>query len=214
MRRLLPRICLVFSLVPAAAEAATFRTDFEGQNRQTIGSFTITDGDLSATFDGGTAFTIGNASLYRSGVVSWMIDPAGPSPRGLSSGEGTVTLSDDARRVAGFVRTENAQAVARMQGIDSAGAVAFETVAGSAGWTAFDHTVVDGAALIRSLRYINDGGGMAALDDFLFETPGAEAPSPGGGSGGGGGAVPWMPTLGMLLLAAARCLVRARRRSE
>ncbi|MFP5305576.1 MAG: hypothetical protein ACLGI7_07095 [Gammaproteobacteria bacterium] len=178
---------------PAALQAASFRTDFEGQDQRTVGTFTISDGGLSATFAGGTAFTIGNAALYRSGDVSWMIDPAGTSERGESSGEGLITLSADASRVAGYVRTENAQAVARLQGIDSGGGVAFETTANSGDWTGFDYSVPVGAAPIVELRYINDGGGMAALDDFAFDTPGTmeeEPPpygSPGGGGGGGGG---------------------------
>ncbi len=183
----------VFLLLPVQAQAANFFTSFENQNQRTAGSFTVSDGGLSATFEGGTAFTIGNTALYRSGDVSWMLDPQGTNTRGTSTGVGDVTLSEPAERVKGYIRTENAVAMARMQVIDASGAVVREVGATNTGWTEVAHQVTAGEARITRLRFLNDGGGMAALDDFEFATDAASAG--GGGGGGSGGLNAWLLAL-------------------
>lgn len=186
MKTPLIRFALLALVMPGSAMAASFFTDFEGQNVRTAQSFTINDGSLSATFDGGTAFTIGDAALYRSGTVSWMLDPAGTNSRGTSTGEGEVTLSEPAISVDGYVRTENASTVARMQVIDATGAVVAEVTANNTGWTRVNHGITGGEAEITRLRFINDGGGMGAFEDFGFTTEDGGGGNTGGGGSGGG----------------------------
>ena len=188
---------LLFFIPLSSPFAATFSHDFESVNINSVSDFRLENNGLSADFGGGTAFTIGNSALYRSGVSSWMIDPAGGSPRGTSSGTGTITLSTPAERITFYIRNASAQTVANATVLDVDGNVVNETSANSTTWTEVDITVIEGEALLDSVVVTNSGStGMIALDDFEFTTPASEetpvedeeeATPTGGFSGGGGG---------------------------
>lgn len=89
-------LLLICSLLSPATYAADFTTNFESTNFNTVQDFTVTNNGLSASFSGGTSFTIGNGALYHSGTKSWMLDPAGTTNRGTSTGVGTITFSSHA----------------------------------------------------------------------------------------------------------------------
>ncbi len=60
-----------------ASQSAEVNTSFEFNN--TSGSFTLTEGNASVTFIGGEARSVGNFSLYHTGLNAWMVAPGTPT---------------------------------------------------------------------------------------------------------------------------------------
>ena len=158
-------------LISLTAEAATFSTDFESQNVSTVQTIMISNNGLSITLTGGTAFRIGNGSLYHSGIKSWMLDPAGSTTRGTSTGTGLISFSENALSVDFYIRTENGSSGAQVVITDSTGAVLLDDSSTSnSAWNRINLAVNEGAALIRRIEVSATGTGMLAIDDFTYNT--------------------------------------------
>ena len=162
-------VCLIF--VCFQAESVTFTTGFESENASTVQTVNITNNGLTLTLTGGTAFRIGNGSLYHSGLKSWMLDPAGTTARGTSSGMGIITFSEDAQSVDFYIRTSNASSTAQVVIADSTGAILDDQSGiGHSSWTHIQHEVVTGAPLISEITVTALGTDMLAIDTFSFST--------------------------------------------
>ncbi|NOZ52116.1 MAG: hypothetical protein GXP08_03070 [Gammaproteobacteria bacterium] len=179
--------CLLLT-VSTITLAETFNHDFEGLEQNRISTFTLTDGNLSAEFVDGTAVAAGVASLYRSGTQSWVVNPMGSSPQGMSAGSGTITFSVFAKRMVLFFRNENATMTSTLRVIDEHDGIIQDFSGTDADWLEVNITRNDGDALIKSIELINDGpAGMAVIDDLMFSTTAAPNNSGSPASGGGGG---------------------------
>lgn len=164
-------IIIIFSLIGTSAHSATFSTGFESENATTLQTVSITNNGLTLTLTGGTAFRIGNGSLYHAGLKSWMLDPAGTTARGTSTGIGTITFSENAMSVDFYIRTSNASSTAQIVIMDSTGAVLVDqSDIGHLSWTRIQHEVVSGAALISEITVAALGTDMLAIDTFSFTT--------------------------------------------
>lgn len=188
---------LIFSF---SIQATEFSDDFETTNVTTVTTFTLSDNGISASFAGGTAFTIGNAALYHSGDVSWMVEPAGTNNRGTHSGSGTITFSVPMSRIAFWVRSEFTGVTATVSLLDVDGNFAENapiTIVSSTAWTQVNFTITNGAPALQSVLFEVSGTGMAAIDDLAgtsLETVGGggttNPPASNSSGGGGGGSVP------------------------
>jgi hypothetical protein len=153
------------------SNATEFTTDFESQNITTAQTITVTNNGLSITLTGGTAFRIGNGSLYHSGIKSWMLDPAGSTTRGTSTGNGLITFSENALSVDFYIRTMNPSSGAQVVISDSIGAVLLDDSAtGSTQWNHISLALDEGDALINQIEISATGTDMLAIDDFSFST--------------------------------------------
>lgn len=170
--KLLPLTAILLS---NQLSAATFSTNFESITQSTVATFSITNNSLEASFSGGTNFTIGNGALYHSGVKSWMIDPAGTSDRGESTGVGEVILSEDAQSLELFFRNESASNTSTLQVLDSTGTLISEHTGTHTDWTKVDIERIEGESLISRISLSNVGTGMVAIDDMTFSTPSTES---------------------------------------
>ena len=189
--------------------ATEFSEDFQTTNVTTVASFNLEDNGITATLEGGTAFTIGNGMLYRSGTKSWMVEPQSTNSRGTHTGSATITFDVPMSRVSFFVRSDTTQVVSTATLIDTDGNIAENspvTNIVSSGWTEVNFSIVTGVTPLQGVQIDVAGpGGMAALDDLggssvddvggggTTTPPPTPAPTP-PSSGGGGGSV------GILLL--------------
>ncbi|MBL4797012.1 MAG: hypothetical protein JKY50_06340 [Oleispira sp.] len=165
-------LTLMLSIFSIYAHSANFCTNFESTNFSTIQTFSITSSALTASFAGGTSFTIGNGALYHSGTKSWMIDPAGTTSRGTSSGVGTITLPTDTRQIDFYIRTSNANSTAQVQIIDTSDAVIEDITSTiiSDSWLHIETQVTEGSPAIHSVLVNAFGSNMLAIDDLSFST--------------------------------------------
>jgi len=162
-------IC-IFSL---NSYSANFTTNFESTNFNTIQTFSINSSGLSASFSGGTSFTIGNGALYHSGTKSWMIDPAGTTSRGTSSGSGTITLPDEVEHIDFYIRTSNSSSTGQVQIIDASDAVIEDITSTivNGSWLHIEKQITTGSPAIKSILVNAFGSNMLAIDDLSFSTP-------------------------------------------
>ncbi len=191
------------------AFATEFSDDFETTNVTTVASFNLENNGITATLEGGTAFTIGNAILYNSGVNSWMVEPQGTNSRGTHTGSATIAFDVPMSRISFFVRSDTTLVVSTATLIDTDGNIAENspvTNIVSTEWTEVNFTITTGAMPLQGLLIeVMGPGGMAALDDLggssvddlgggdTTTPPPTPDPMP-SSSGGGGGSV------GILLL--------------
>ncbi len=215
----LTRLYLILLLFTASGQASAveFSTDFESISVTSVADFSISDSDLSATFSGGTNFTIGNGSLYHSGTKSWMIDPAGDNgSRGTSTGVGTITFSESPTEIEFYIRTQNVPsnpAIASVEIVDSSNGVVHQVNdIGSADWTNIRYEVVDGAAAIRSVEVNVTGGGMVAIDDLDFSAIVTSTTDDGNSTANSGGGTlnGWMLFAWLLITGISTAFKRAR----
>ncbi|MEY8205705.1 MAG: hypothetical protein RPR40_11640 [Bermanella sp.] len=160
------------ALLSNQTHGSDFSTNFESTNTKTIEDFTVTNNGLSVLFSGGTSFTIGNGLLYHSGSKSWMIDPAGSSSRGTSTGTGTLTFSEGAMALDFFIRTSNSGSSGQVQIIDSTGAIIADitTAISNNSWLHVEKTLMEGDALMTAVRVSAFGSDMLAVDDLSFSS--------------------------------------------
>lgn len=154
-------IFLLVFLVPARSTYADeINTSFEFNN--TSGLFTLTGDTATATFSDGEAKSIGNFSLYHTGISAWMVDP------GVT---GTITLNPPAQTFSAFLRTQNGNNASILDVLDSDGAVLMSVPGTSSAWTAVN---ADAAVLgqpIASVALRNQAEqGYAVLDDLSILT--------------------------------------------
>ncbi|PCJ31053.1 MAG: hypothetical protein COA99_17520, partial [Moraxellaceae bacterium] len=184
---LIPHLIVSFLLAPSLAFSATLSDGFENTNVTTVASFDIVEDGITATFTGGTAFTIGDASLYHTGAKSWMIEPAGTNGRGTHPGTGTATFDTDIESISLWVIADSNQitvTVALLDGNDIAveNFTPFTTV--STTWQQVDFTLTTGSPAIRKVTVEVMGTGMLAIDDLIIST--ADSGGDTGGDSGGG----------------------------
>ena len=181
-------LLFIMLLLPSITQAADFTTNFESTNFNSVQDFTVTNNGLSATFSGGTSFTIGNGALYHSGTKSWMLDPAGTTSRGTSTGLGTITFSSEATSLDFFIRTSNSNSTGQLQIVDSTGAIIEDITSAivNGGWLHIEKTLNEGDALMTSVTVRAFGNTMLAIDDLSFSTD-AITSTPANDEGGGGG---------------------------
>ena len=185
-------LLLFLPLLPSITQAADFTTNFESTNFNSVQNFTVTNNGLSATFSGGTSFTIGNGALYHSGTKSWMLDPAGTTSRGTSTGVGTITFSSEATSLDFFIRTSNSNSTGQVQIVDSTGAIIEDITSAivNGGWLHIEKTLNEGDALMTSVTVRAFGNNMLAIDDLSFSTDAiTNTDSNDIGDGGNGGSI-------------------------
>lgn len=194
----------------SASFAADFFTDFDAEpDVNPAGPFTVTDGTLRVTFEGGTVFTANVLSLYRSGSQAWMVDP--DMVRG-SNGTGRATLSEGATSLTLYGRTQSNAVIARVQVLDDGGSVINETNLNESDWTRIDVSRNSGDSLIETVIVENMSNGMTqnlmvAIEDFAYSTDPV-----GLGGGGGGSSGSSAGPLSVLALGLGCMLAAARRR--
>ena len=105
-------------------QAAEINTSFEFNN--TSGFFTLTDDNASASFSGGEAKSVGNFSLYHTGMNAWMIAPGGT---------GNIDFSPPAEELSVFFRTQSGNDVSALDLLDSEGSVLISFPGTSTSWT-------------------------------------------------------------------------------
>ncbi len=179
----------LFVMLPLTTQAADFTTNFESTNFNSVQDFTVTNNGLSATFSGGTSFTIGNGALYHSGTKSWMLDPAGTTSRGTSTGVGTITLSSEATSLDFFIRTSNSNSTGQVQIVDSTGAIIEDITSTivNGSWLHIEKSLNEGDALMVSVTVRAFGNNMLAIDDLSYSTDAIVTDSDDNDAGNGGG---------------------------
>jgi len=173
------RFIILLCILSLKSFSADFTTDFENTNFNTVQTFSIINSGLSASFSGGTSFTIGNGALYHSGTKSWMIDPAGTTSRGTSSGSGTITLPDKVEQIDFYIRTSNSNSTGQVQIIDASDAV-IENITSTivnGSWLHIDKQIATGSPAIKSIVVNAFGSNMLAIDDLSFSTITSNDPS-------------------------------------
>ncbi len=162
----------ILSILSPLTYGADFTTNFESTNFNTVQDFTVANNSLSATFSGGTSFTIGNGALYHSGTKSWMLDPAGTTSRGTSTGVGTITFSNEATSLDFYIRTSNSSSTGQVQIIDSTDAVIEDITSTivNGSWLHIEKTLNAGDPLMTSVTVSAFGNNMLAIDDLSFST--------------------------------------------
>ena len=147
-------------LLAKGAFAATVTTSFEFS---ASGVFTVGTAPFSATFSGGSAQTVGNLSLYHSGLFSWHV-PAG----GLAS----VYFETPASEVDFWYRDAPGASASTINVYDINNAL----IRSFTGSQLFTNIVVSrggGASLIRRIDFVSTGGADSVADTFSFiaDTP-------------------------------------------
>ncbi|SFK83360.1 hypothetical protein SAMN05216302_10174 [Nitrosomonas aestuarii] len=98
--------------IPFLSQAAEINTSFEFNN--TSGSFTLTGESASAVFSGGEAKSVGNFSLYHTGLSAWMVSPGAT---------GNIDFNPPAEQITVFFRTENGNNNSILELLDSDGQI-------------------------------------------------------------------------------------------
>ena len=140
--------------------AATVTTSFEFSAN---GVFTVGTAPISATFSGGSAQTVGNLSLYHSGLFSWHV-PAG----GLAS----VSFETPASEVDFWYRDAPGASASTISVYDIDNAL-IRSFTGSQSFTNIVVNRSGGATLIRRIDFVSAGGADSVADTFSFiaDTP-------------------------------------------
>ena len=101
-----------------------------------------------------------------------MIDPAGSSSRGTSTGTGTLTFSEGAMALDFFIRTSNSGSSGQVQIIDSTGAIIADitTAISNNSWLHVEKTLMEGDALMTAVHVSAFGSDMLAVDDLSFSS--------------------------------------------
>lgn len=191
-RRLIGIIfAIALLLLAQQASAVTYSENFDSLNHSTITTFNTTNNGLSATYEGGTAFTAGVGVLYRSGTKSWMVDVVGI---GGSTGQGTVTFSVGAKSIKLYFRNQSNQTTSTLQVRDEFGAAIQDFTGITTDWREVAVLRNDGDPLIKTIVLNNSGSvGMVAVDDLNYspdqDITGMQTSNSGSGSGGGGGSL-------------------------
>ena len=106
------------------SHAAEINTSFEFNN--TSGSFTLTDESASAVFSGGEAKSVGNFSLYHTGLNAWMVPPGAT---------GNIDFNPPAEQLTVFFRTQNGNNNSILELLDSDGQILISFPGSSSNWT-------------------------------------------------------------------------------
>ncbi|MDR4518686.1 MAG: PQQ-dependent sugar dehydrogenase [Nitrosomonas sp.] len=147
---------LVIFYLSSAPQAAEINTSFEFNN--TSGFFTLTDDNASASFSGGEAKSVGNFSLYHTGMNAWMIAPGGT---------GNIDFSPPAEELRVFFRTQSGNDVSALDLLDSEGSVLISFPGTSASWTEVSVSATTLGKPVAQVILRNDAGpGYAVLDDL------------------------------------------------
>ena len=152
---------LVIFCLSSVLQAAEINTSFEFTN--TSGFFTLTDENASASFSGGEVKTVGNFSLYHTGMNAWMIAPGGM---------GNINFSPPARELRVFFRTQSGNDVSTLDLLDSEGNVLTSIPGTSTNWTEVNVSATTLGKPVAQAILRNDAGpGYAVLDDLsvVFE---------------------------------------------
>ncbi|NRB39013.1 MAG: hypothetical protein HRU20_11195 [Pseudomonadales bacterium] len=163
-------LVLVFLLFSSSGIAATYSDGFENNNVTTVADFTVVDDGISLSFTGGTAFRIGNGSLYHSGLKSWMLEPASSNSRGTHPGMGMVMSDTDIGTVSFWIIADSSQmsAVVSLLDINGNAVENFSPFMGlSTSWQQVSFTITAGSFPIRKVSVAVMGTGMLAVDDII-----------------------------------------------
>lgn len=157
MKHYLTILFMLFLLkIPFMSQAAEIETSFEFNN--TSGSFTLTDDAASATFSGGEAKSVGNFSLYHSGLNAWMI-PSGST--------GNIDFIPPAQELKVFYRTESGNDASVLELLDSDGQVLASFAGTSSNWTEVNVDMTTMSKPVTRVVLRNEmGQGYAVLDDL------------------------------------------------
>ena len=147
-------------LISKAAYSDTVFTSFEFSNS---GTFSIGTSPISATFSGGRAQTVGNLSLYHTGLFSWHI-PAGNT---------AVVTFETPASIVDFWYRDAPGAVPSTVNVYDTHNVLINSFTGSQTFT--NIVISRGAAttLINRIDFISNGGVDSVTDSFSFT---ADAP--------------------------------------
>ncbi len=150
---------LFFFSTSFALCAAEINISFEFNN--TSGFFTLTDSaddNASVSFSGGEAKSVGNFSLYHTGLNAWMIAPGAT---------GNIDFNPPAQELTVFFRTQSGNDASVLELLDSDGGILISFPGSSASWT---EVSVSEAALGKPVAQAvlrNEAGqGYAVLDDL------------------------------------------------
>lgn len=136
--------------------AAELNTSFEFNN--TSGFFSLTDESVSASFSGGEAKSVGNFSLYHTGMNAWMIAPGGT---------GNIDFNPPAQELSVFFRTQSGNDASTLDFLDSESNVLVSFPGSSANWTEVNVSeTVLGKPVARVVLRNETGQGYAVLDDL------------------------------------------------
>lgn len=138
------------------SHAAEINTSFEFNN--TSGSFTLTDESASAVFSGGEAKSVGNFSLYHTGLNAWMVSPGAT---------GNIDFNPPAEQLTVFFRTQNGNNNSILELLDSDGQILISFPGSSSNWTeVIASTASLGKPVARVILRNESGQGYAVLDDL------------------------------------------------
>ena len=143
-----------------ALKAEEINTGFEFSD--TSGFFTLTSGSATASFSGGEAKSIGNFSLYHSGMNAWMINPG-------TTGE--IAINPPAQTISVYFRVQSGNNASVLELLDGDGQILISFPGSSSNWT---EVVADAAFLGKSIAKVvlrnQSAQGYAVLDDLSLLT--------------------------------------------
>jgi len=138
------------------SQSAEINTSFEFSN--TSGSFTLTDETASVTFNGGEAKSVGNLSLYHTGLNAWMVAPGAT---------GTVNFDPPAQELIVFFRTQSGNNASVLDLLDRDGNVLISFPGTPTNWTEVNVSETDlGGSVAQAVLRNENGQGYAVLDDL------------------------------------------------
>lgn len=152
----------VFLVPLQTLQAEAINTGFEFND--TSGFFSLTEGNTTATFSGGEAKSVGNFSLYHSGMNAWMIGPGK---------EGEITINPPAQTFGVYFRTQSGNDASVLEIQDSDGQVLSSFPGTSSGWTeVVADEAITGKPIARIVLRNLSSQGYAVLDDLSILTSG------------------------------------------
>lgn len=157
MKRYFAVLLMLFLLtMPWIAIANEIDTSFEFND--TSGSFTLSNDDASVIFSGGEAKSVGNFSLYHSGMNAWMVSPGST---------GNIDLTPPAQELTVFFRTESGNDASVLELLDSNGEILTSFLGSSSNWTEINvDTAVLGKPVAKVVLRNEATQGYAVLDDL------------------------------------------------
>jgi len=156
-------ILVIFFTNIRSAQAVDVSTSFEGINQSTI---VIGSSPITATFTGGLSQTVGNGTLYHSGLYSWHVN---------ANNTGTVIFESDARAVEFWFRDAPGAASSEVRIFDENNTLLL-TTNGTQVYAMVSLSRNMGESLITRVEVENIGGADTVVDDFSFS---ADAPAMG-----------------------------------
>ena len=141
---------LALFALSAPVSAGELFTSFEFTN---LGSFTLGNPPLSATFSGGEAKSIGVPGLYHSGLFSWMV---------AAGGAGFVSFGQTLQGVDFWYRDQSSSVQSQVLVCDPS----FNVLASFNGSTAWTHVQVSGPIAQIDVLNLSATSGHAVIDDF------------------------------------------------